>query len=63
MEYINLNGPQGNAWVLMGYASKFAKQEGLDSNKIIDEMKSADYENLLSVFENYFGHMVELDRD
>lgn len=60
--YIDLNGSQGNAWVLMGYASQFAKELGLDSNKIINEMKSGDYEKLISVFEKYFGHMVEIER-
>ena len=34
---IDLTGPDGNAFALMGYARQFAKQLGLDSNKIINE--------------------------
>ena len=37
---INLDGPQGNANVLMGIAMNLANQVGLDSDKIIVEMKS-----------------------
>ena len=60
--HIDLNGPQGNAFYLLGTAQQLAKQCGLDDVAITNEMQSGDYENLLSVFENYFGHMVELDR-
>ena len=59
---IDLTGPEGNAFVLMGYASRFAKQLGLDSSDIIEEMKSGDYENLIQVFDNYFGDFVILER-
>jgi len=31
---IDLTGPEGNAFVLIGYAGKWAKQLGLDSKKI-----------------------------
>lgn len=59
---IDLTGPDGNAFVLMGYAKRFAKQLGLDSNKIINEMTSGDYEHLLEVFDNAFGSFVILER-
>ena len=39
-----------------------AKQLGLDSNAIIEEMMSGDYENLLEVFDNAFGDLVILER-
>ena len=55
---IDLTGPDGNAFVLMGYARQFARQLGLDSNKIIKEMTSGDYENLLEVFDKNFGSFV-----
>jgi hypothetical protein len=58
---IDLTGPEGNAYVLMGYANRFAKQLGLDSEEIINEMKSGDYENLVEVFDNYFGAFVILE--
>jgi len=59
---IDLTGPDGNAFVLMGYAKSFAKQMGMDSKTIIDEMMSGDYENLLEVFDKHFGDFVILER-
>lgn len=59
---IDLTGPDGNAFVLMGYASKWAKQLGLDSKKIQEEMMSGDYENLIGIIEKYFGDHVTLYR-
>jgi hypothetical protein len=59
---IDLTGPEGNAFVLIGYASKWAKQLGLDSKKIQEEMMSGDYENLIGVIEKYFGDYVTLYR-
>ena len=59
---IDLTGPDGNAFALMGYASRFSKQLGLDSKVIIKEMMSGDYENLLQVFDGYFGSFVILER-
>lgn len=55
---INLLGPEGNAFVLMGYASKWAKQLGLDFQSIKADMISGDYEHLLQVMENHFGDFV-----
>jgi hypothetical protein len=59
---IDLTGPEGNAYVLMGYASRLGKQLGLDVDQIITEMKSGDYENLVEVFDSYFGDFVILER-
>jgi hypothetical protein len=59
---IDLTGPQGNAFYLLGTASNLAKQLGLDSDTILNEMKSGDYENLLQVFDSYFGDFVTLYR-
>ena len=59
---IDLTGPDGNAFVLMGYAKNFARQLDLDADVIIKEMKSGDYEHLLHVFDNYFGTFVILER-
>jgi len=59
---IDLTGPEGNAFVLMGYAQRFAKQMGIDHKPILEEMKSSDYEHLLEVFDGYFGHHVILER-
>ena len=59
---IDLTGPDGNAFALMGYAKQFAKQLGLDEKKILKEMQSSDYENLLEVFDKNFGSFVILER-
>lgn len=59
---IDLTGPDGNAFALMGYAKNFSKQLGLDFNKIQTEMTSGDYENLIEVFEKNFGEFVTLYR-
>ena len=59
---IDLTGPDGNAFALMGYAKKFARQLGVDSEEIISNMMSGDYENLLEVFEENFGSFVTLYR-
>jgi len=64
---IDLTGPDGNAFALLGYAKNFCKQ--LDSgneiglwDKVQSEMTSGDYENLLEVFDSYFGTFVILER-
>jgi len=59
---IDLTGPDGNAFVLMGMASKFARQLGIDKDEVINKMKSGDYEHLVQVFDSYFGDFVILER-
>ena len=59
---IDLTGPQGNAFYLLGTARNLAKQLGLDGKAICDEMMSGDYENLLQVFDKNFGMFVTLYR-
>ncbi len=59
---IDLTGPQGNAFYLLGTARNLAKQLGLDVEAICDEMRSGDYENLLEVFDKNFGDFVILER-
>ena len=52
---IDLTGPEGNAFVLIGHAKRWAKQLGLDPARIQSELMEGDYENLLQVMERYFG--------
>lgn len=59
---IDLTGPDGNAFVLMVTAQKLAKQLGLDPEEVLTEMKAGDYENLIEVFDRYFGDFVILER-
>lgn len=59
---IDLTGPQGNAFYLLGTARNLAKQLDLDETAICDEMTSGDYENLVQVFDKNFGSIVTLYR-
>ena len=59
---IDLTGPQGNVFFLIGTARNLAKQLGLDSASIQKEMMSGDYENAVNVFDKYFGNFVTLYR-
>ncbi len=47
---IDLTGPDGNAFVLIGKAGNLAKQLGLNKDAIQKEMMKGDYENLVKVF-------------
>ena len=59
---IDLTGPDGNAFVLLGYANRLSKQMGLDKHSIQKEMMSGDYEHLVNTFDKHFGHFVTLYR-
>jgi hypothetical protein len=59
---IDLSGPNGNAFCLLGYATKYVMMAGKDAGPIRDEMMSGDYENLLEVFDREFGEYVDLVR-
>jgi cytoskeletal protein RodZ len=57
---IDLTGPQGNAFYLLGCVKPYAKQLGLDAKVIEEEMKSSDYDHLIKTFDKYFGDYVDL---
>ena len=65
---IDLTGPDGNAFVLLGTAQDLCKQlkdvdpDRYDWDKIKTEMESSDYDNLINVFDEYFGDYVDLYR-
>lgn len=59
---IDLTGPQGNVFYLLGAAKRLAKQLDLDGDKIVAEMMSDDYENAVQVFDREFGDFVILYR-
>ena len=60
MRQIDLNGPEGNAFVLRGFAQQWAKDLGKDAKTICDEMRSSDYKNLVKVFKREFGNVCEV---
>ena len=60
---IDLDGSQGNAFVLLGYASQTMKNSGMEKktqDRILNAMKSSDFINLLKVFDKYFGTVYTL---
>lgn len=59
---IDLTGPKGNAFYLLGVARQLGRQLKLDLPTIQEEMTAGDYENLIKVFDNYFGDYVDLYR-
>lgn len=52
---IDLDGPDGNAMVLLGTARNLCKQLEYDADAICEEMKSSDYTHLVKTFVKYFG--------
>ena len=62
---IDLNGPEGNAFCVLGTAMSLCKQIGIGverTDEILDEMRSDDYEHLIQTFDKYFGKLVDLER-
>ena len=59
---IDLTGPQGNAFVLLGYAKQFARDLELNGDLIVRDMMSSDYEHAIKVFDSHFGDFVTLLR-
>jgi hypothetical protein len=62
---INISGPAGNAFALMGAARDLGRQIGMereDIDALISEMMEGDYEHLLEVFDREFGTVVDLVR-
>ena len=59
---IDLTGPDGNAFVLLGIAKGLCKQLDLDTEVVLSELMLGDYEDLISLFDKYFGSVVDLER-
>ena len=59
---IDLQGPQGNAFALMGIAEDLLRQLGQSHlfEMMRTEMMSGDYNKLIGIFEKNFGDYVEL---
>jgi hypothetical protein len=61
-EIIDLRGPKGNAFFLLGRAANLAKELGKDVDDIRTRMKAGDYEHLIKVFDDEFGDYIDLYR-
>ena len=60
---IDLTGPDGNAFALLGLANRLGKQlDFKEIPRILEEMQAGDYEHLLQVFDEHFGDFVILER-
>ncbi len=62
---IDLTGPDGNAYVILGLAKRLCKEFGMTKQyekDLLDEMMSGDYENLIQTFDKSFGSVVTLYR-
>jgi hypothetical protein len=67
---LDLTGPEGNAFVLLGWAQKTGRMikedlmilHGVTPQEVLDEMTSGDYENLVETFDKYFGNYFILYR-
>jgi hypothetical protein len=60
---IDLEGPDGNAFALIGIFTNTAKQLDYSSDdikKFTDEMMSGDYTNLVKIFNDHFGRYFTL---
>ena len=60
---IDLTGPQGNAYHLLGLAKKWGKQLDMSEKYIkemLEKMMNGDYENLVKVFDDEFGSIVTI---
>ena len=53
---IDLNGPDGNAWCLLGTGQSLAR----NFEPIRTEMMSGNYRHLVETFDKHFGEYVDL---
>ena len=59
---MDLTGPEGNVFMLIGTAMNLARQFGIDDEMIKEQMMSGDYENAVQTFDKHFGEHVTLYR-
>ena len=54
---VDISGEQGSNENLIALATSFAKP---DHEDIVRDMTSGDYEHLVNVFDDHFGHFIKL---
>jgi hypothetical protein len=59
---IDLLGPEGNAFALLGIAKDLCHKTGIKWETVQNEMTSSDYENLIQVMDKYFGDFIIMYR-
>ena len=62
-QVIDLDGPDGNAFVLRGTARSVLRKGGENdfSEMVLKEMQSSDYTNLVKTFDKYLGSYFTLE--
>lgn len=60
MRVINLDGPDGNAFALLGLTRSWARQIGLDVSDLLADMRSADYEHLVKAFYKFWKDRLDV---
>lgn len=58
---IDIDGPEGNVFFLIGVAKKLADRLGLEGARIVTDMQAYDYAHALRVFNKNFGEYVTLE--
>ena len=61
---IDLSGPKGNAFYLIGTAEKTGEQFGwreLAIQGVREDMMSSDYKHLVETFDKHFGEVIDLN--
>lgn len=63
---IDTTGPEGNAFYILGVAQSLSKQNvqksGRPFSEVYSDLTSGDYEHLIKVFDDEFGHVVDILR-
>ena len=59
---IDLLGPEGNAFALLGIAKDLCHKTGIEWEPVKNEMTSGDYEWLIQVMDHYFGDFIIMYR-
>lgn len=57
---LDIDGPKGNAFYIMGVAQQLAKTEGRSATAIeaiLSDMRSSNYDHLLEVFKREFPYV------
>lgn len=57
---VDLNGPEGSAFVLLGTAHRICATEGIEFAPIEADMKSGNYRHLVEVFDRHFGDLFDI---
>ena len=57
---INLAGPDGNAFFLLGMAKNFCRQLGWSWEHVESDMTTNEYGDLVRAFEKHFGGFVTI---